>query len=61
MTIIISGIVVNTKSEVCFLVNIQYIISVFHLLAIGMCKLYNGLTILTVNFRGFALWDGEYA
>lgn len=60
MTIIISGTVVNTKSEVCFLVNMQYI-SVFHLLAIGTCKLYNGLTILTVSFRGFALWDGEYA
>lgn len=61
MAIISSGIVVNTKYEVCFLVNIQYIISMFHLLATGMCKLYNGLNISTVSFRGFDLWDGEYA
>lgn len=56
-----SGIVVNIKSEVSFPVNIQYIFSMFHLLVIGMSKLYNGSNILTESFRGFALWDGEYA
>lgn len=61
MIVISSGRVVNIKSEVCFPVDMQYIFSMFHVLVIGMCKLYNGSNILTESFRGFALWDGEYA
>lgn len=49
VTVISSGIVVITKSELCFLVNIHNIIST------DLYESYNSCNILRLSFRDFVL------